>query len=497
MNINLPKKILAWFHEREKSRLPVYLVGGAIRDYLQGVETFDYDFIIQSGAIELARQLADDIKASFYIMDKERGIARIIFPDKGKSITLDFADFRGESLEEDLEHRDFTVNAIALEVNNPQILIDPLYGNEDFRLKIIRACSPDAFLQDPVRCLRAVRFSCQLGFRIEENTLSRLQASIADLPCSSIERQRDELFNILSLQNPRPAIQRSMELGILEKLLPELIPLVNYSQSTHHVHDGWMHTLAVMDYCRQFVDWACLKEVGQESNFYLMSALETLQPYRNFLKTYFENSNFEMRTLRTLFLFAALYHDVGKPATRSETAAGIQFVDHEKIGANLAAARAKKLALSNREVNFIEAVIRNHMSIHDLVKQSLLNLRQAAYKFFHSAGYAGVADCLFSLADLLATYEDKIDLSRWNSGLKMSCNLLDMWVNHYHDVINPILFYNGEEIKEVFQLTEGPIIGRLLNELKFAQAIGKIQNKAEAHLFLQAELNLMKGNNVS
>ena len=285
MNIILPEKILAWFHERKNSQLPVYLIGGAIRDHLQGVGTHDYDFIVQSGAIELARQLADDFKSSFYVMDKERGIARILFNDKSYHLTLDFADFRGKSLQEDLEKRDFTVNAVAMDVDNPGILIDPLHGFVDFQSGILRACAPDAFLQDPVRCLRAIRFSNQLGFRIEENTAKRLRLSLKDLPCSSIERQRDELFNILSSGNPRPAVQQLMDLGIMENLLPELIPLVNYLQTVHHAHDAWMHTLAVMDYCRSLVDWIFSHAAEAEPNLFMKIAFEKIHPYRKFLKS--------------------------------------------------------------------------------------------------------------------------------------------------------------------------------------------------------------------
>ena len=131
--------------------------------------------------------------------------------------------------------------------------------------------------------------------------------------------------------------------------------------------------------------------------------------------------------------------------------------------------------------------------IHPLVKHVNLDLRQAAYEYFQSAGSAGVADCLFSLADLLATYEERMDPFRWSAGVAMSCNLLDMWVNHYQEVIDPITFMNGEEIKKTFHLKEGPIIGKLLADQKFAQATGKLQSKGDARLFIQTRLDSIKG----
>lgn len=475
--------------------MPVYLVGGAIRDYLQQVKTYDYDFIVQDGAIELARQIANDMNYAFYVMDRERGIARILLNDCTKKLTLDLADYRGKTLEEDLDNRDFTINAMAMDVRNPGEIIDPLHGQSDFQMGIIRACSPGSFLQDPVRCLRAIRFSNQMGFVLEENTKSRLLAAVNNLLCSSIERQRDEFFNILSLPQPIPPLQSLMDAGIMKILLPELVPLVGFIQTPHHVHDAWKHTLAVVDYCRQLVGWINSEDTDHLTSEYLIRATKKLKPIVKYLKEYFKDPVFESRSLAVLFQFAALYHDVGKPATRSESGEGIQFVDHELNGARMAAGRAHILALSKREVGFIEAVIRSHMAIHPLVKQDHLDIRKSAYEYFQSTGKAGVADCLFSLADLLATYEEKMDPSRWDAGLVLSSMFLDVWANHYQDVIEPKVILNGNEIKAIFKMEEGPKVGKMLAELKLAQAMGKIHSKEEAREFIKIKFSMKEAIN--
>lgn len=484
----LPEKIAEWFFKQDRPEFPVYLVGGTIRDLLQQTQCHDYDFVVQAGAVELARRLANGLQLPFYIMDRERGIARVLIKEKGKNLTLDFADFRGKDLLEDLHGRDFTINAMARDIYSPEMLIDPLQGEADLTSRVLRICTPSSFMDDPVRCLRAVRFSHQLELKIEDATLSSLLTTAGNLSQSSTERKRDELFNILALRNPIPAIQDLLRYGILDKLLPELIPLVDYPQTAHHIHDAWLHTLAVVDYCRQILDWIESPENAAPVNNFLYNATQKLKPYQVFLKEYIKNPDFQLRPPRSLFFFAALYHDTGKPSTRSETSEGVQFIDHELAGAQIAAARARSLALSSREVGFIEAVIRHHMVIHTLVRQKNMAFRETAFDFFQAAGFAGVADCLFSLADLLATYEEKMEEKRWQAGVEMSCNLLNAWFNQYKQVIEPEVWLDGDELKSRWNIPEGPLVGQLLSALQKAQAVGKVNSKPEAIGFIETKL---------
>jgi len=492
VNNFLPENISEWFKQQHHSEFAVYLVGGAIRDQFQGAKCHDYDLVMQTGAIEFARRLANNLHLPFYIMDMERGIARVMMKEKGKNLTLDFADFRGKDLLEDLLGRDFTINAMAREIHAPAELIDPLQGEADLKSLVLRACTPSSFIDDPVRCLRAIRFSYQLGLKMEANTQSNLHTAVSGLSQSSTERKRDELFNILPLSKQKPAIQDMLRYGILDDLLPELPPLVDYPQTAHHTHDAWLHTLAVVDYCQQIAAWIEAPEEAIPANKFLFNATQKLGHYQGFLKEYFNDPDFQSRPLRSLFLFAALYHDTGKPSTRSETSDGVQFVDHEVAGAQIAAARARALALSSREVEFIEAVIRHHMVIHTLVKQKNQDLRETEFQYYQAAGHAGVADCLFSLADLLATYEEKMDEKRWEAGVAMSCNLLDAWVNQYKQVIEPDLWLDGDEIKSRLKIPEGPMVGQLLFALKKAQAMGKVNSKTEAIEFINTMMSEKK-----
>jgi poly(A) polymerase len=129
------------------------------------------------------------------------------------------------------------------------------------------------------------------------------------------------------------------------------------------------------------------------------------------------------------------------------------------------------------------------MRIHPLAKAEKLDFRKAAYHYFLAAGRAGVADCLFSLADLLSTYEDRMDPSRWEAGKKMCTFLLDAWFNHYPEWIKPPLLINGDEMQSKFHLEPGPLIGRLLAKLEEAQASGNVKSLTEAHFFIKSILS--------
>jgi poly(A) polymerase len=485
----LPNDLLNLIKQYAAPGTPVYLVGGAVRDHLMGLDSRDLDIAVKEGAIQLGRRVADASNGAFYVLDAKRGTARVLMNKNDEKIILDFANFRGDNIEADLSNRDFSVNALAFHLDDPHVIIDPLNGQLDISSKTIRACSHSSFRDDPVRILRAVRFIFQLGFTIEPTTEEYLRKSVPLLANSSIERQRDELFYILGGPKPSAALAVLEKLGVLPFLMPELVPLIHLSQSSHHAHDAWDHTLSVLNYCEQILD-SFLKD-GKEmvSNDFFKIAAAELQPLNSFLKNYFNEPINPLRSLRSIYLFAALYHDVGKPATRTKDDEGIHFIDHEIIGADLAGIRARTLALSNEEVQFIECIIKNHMSIHQLVKTEKLDFRKAAYLYFRNAGRAGVVDCLFSLSDLLSTYEERMAATRWEAGTKMCVRLLDAWFNHYQEMIKPPLLINGDELQSQFKLQPGPQIGDLLANLEESQAAGKVGSLEEAQQFIQSILS--------
>ncbi|MGD2057159.1 MAG: hypothetical protein PVI04_00385, partial [Anaerolineales bacterium] len=201
----------------------VWVVGGALRDHLLGRPYDDLDFVISSSAIPFARKVANALSWDFFVLDHERGAARILPKDKRYPIRrMDFSQLRGASIEADLRHRDFTINALGVSVQDPSSLIDPTGGLEDLRLRQLRACGPDSISQDAVRVLRAIRFASDLEFAIHPKTTAQIKDAVRLVREVSIERIRDELFRILDSKNVAAAVRLLDHLKVIEVIFPDI-----------------------------------------------------------------------------------------------------------------------------------------------------------------------------------------------------------------------------------------------------------------------------------
>ncbi|MEG4056704.1 MULTISPECIES: CCA tRNA nucleotidyltransferase [unclassified Microcoleus] len=213
MPINLPSSLSpnTWPFDLKLLTPPAYLVGGAVRDALLGRRShyFDLDFVMLTRAVKTARKIADRTKGGFVLLDAERQIARVVFAGG----TVDLAQAEGGSLEGDLLRRDFRINAIAYNPFTREI-IDPLDGQTDLRLGVLRMVSRSNLEDDPLRLLRAYRQAAQLGFAIEPETQSAIRELAPLLSRVAVERVRTELGYLLSNPNGVPWICRGCEDGL-------------------------------------------------------------------------------------------------------------------------------------------------------------------------------------------------------------------------------------------------------------------------------------------
>ncbi|NTU56879.1 MAG: CCA tRNA nucleotidyltransferase, partial [Anaerolineales bacterium] len=324
-----------------------YLVGGAVRDMLLNRLSRDLDFALPSNGIPTARKVANTLQADFMVLDDERDTGRVIFTDDdGARTFLDFAVYRGADLDEDLRNRDFTMNAIAFDLQN-QTLRDPLNGASDLRARVIRACSPTSLADDPIRILRAVRQAAEFGFKIELETRKAMKEAANLLPNVSAERKRDELFKMLDGPKPDAALRALEMLGVFLHLLPELSAMKGVTQSEPHIYDVWEHTLSVLGYLEAIIASLRIDYSAEETND-MYTGLLTLRigRFREQFAAHFANSLNTDRSVRAALFFAALYHDVQKPATRSVDEAGrVRFFDHDVKGAEVASQRGREFNL--------------------------------------------------------------------------------------------------------------------------------------------------------
>ncbi len=207
---------------RGSADVELYLVGGAVRDAMLGRLSLDLDFAAPADGIRLARRVADVLEADVFPLDDVRDTGRVIVTlADGLREKLDFATYRGDSLEDDLRHRDFTVNAMAVDLRSMSLL-DPLGGAADLRAGKLRACAETSMCDDPIRVLRGIRLAAGLGFQIDPSTRQAMKSAAPLIEGISPERVRDELFHILEGPQASASVRALDMLGVLRHILPEL-----------------------------------------------------------------------------------------------------------------------------------------------------------------------------------------------------------------------------------------------------------------------------------
>ena len=313
----------------ESSGRQLLVVGGSVRDAFLGRDHGDIDLCTDARPEETSALVESGAEA-LWLQGVEYGTVGVLFGGARFEITT----FRTESYEPgsrhpqvsfaddittDLSRRDFTINALAIRLKDLELL-DPFGGREDLKAGVIvTPIDPKlSFTDDPLRMLRAFRFSSQLGFGLEKSTLSAITELKELIGSVSAERIRDELTKLLCGQSPGAALVAADSTGIVELFLPELSALKLEQDPVHKHKDVFLHTLAVLEQAP------------------------------------------EEEVLR----LAALLHDIGKPRTRRIEPSGVSFHHHEVVGARMAADRLKALRYPTRTVAAVAELISLHHRFH-------------------------------------------------------------------------------------------------------------------------------------
>ncbi|KQR18982.1 CCA tRNA nucleotidyltransferase [Agreia sp. Leaf335] len=321
-----------------KAGFELALVGGPVRDAFLGREAKDLDFTTNATPDEILAVVSTLTKSTWDI-GRDFGTIGAVIDGEQVEITTYRSDSYdqqtrkpivafGDSLEVDLSRRDFTVNALALRL--PElVLVDPSGGVEDLLAGILRTPSTPAisFGDDPLRMLRAIRFSAQLGFDLDAETLDALGTMGGSLSIISAERIRDEFSKLLLTPTPRRGVELLVETGLAELVMPE-IPALRLERDEHHHHkDVYQHSLTVLDQAIEL-------EESRDS---------------------FEGPDLVLR-------LAALMHDIGKPATRRLEPGGVvTFYHHDVVGSKIAKKRLRELRFDNDTISHVARLIELHL----------------------------------------------------------------------------------------------------------------------------------------
>jgi len=449
----------------KKKNIKIFLVGGALRDaLLDKKDLFDFDFAVSKDAIRLARNIASEIKGAFVILDKKFGCARVVKKKKDKTYTLDFTDFKGKDINGDLYRRDLTINSLAIDLNQLKkakdlnsILIDPYEGERDLKSRMIRMVSKESFSEDPLRLIRAFSLSAQLGFRIEENTLRQIRVQKNRLEIVAFERIRDELFKIFSVDNSFVFLKDMDEIGILEKIIPEIKIMRKVKQGPYHHLDVWCHSLETLNQLEILI-----KERDRDRN----------------LREYLSEIIVADRRRKELIKLGAILHDIGKPLALRKREGKTIFHGHERIGQSLTENICRRLKLSIKEEDVIKKIVYWHLRPGYLSDNRLITPR-AKFRYFRDTQDEGVSILLISVADYRATRGPLTKEEERKRHEEVVSDLIKEFFKKKKEKKLPRIL-TGYDLVEKLKLTPGPIFGKILNKVVELQAIGEIRTKKEA-----------------
>lgn len=467
MATTLPQEVSAIYKKLIDAGFSTYLVGGSVRNILLNKPVKDWDMT----TIATPEHMLQLFPGAFYDnafgtvgIPVEKGVTRVHSQQNAESQDehgaessdggmnkrqdlkqiVEVTTFRtekaytdnrhpdkvvwGKTIEEDLQRRDFTMNAIAMQIPVTALdkdllihgaLIDPFNGQEDLKNHIIRAVGDPTrrFKEDALRLMRAIRFATQLSFTIEEKTWQSIQEDATSLASISGERIRDELLKILASDFPYEGIMLLKNAGLLQYILPELLDGIGISQARpgrHHVYDVFEHNLLSLKFC----------------------------PSKD-----------------PIVRFATLIHDIGKPQVASADADGLViFYNHEVKGAQIAYEICNRLHFSKKEREKIVKLIRWHMfTVDEHITDS------AVRRFIRRIGVENVRDLLdVRVGDRLGSGIPEERKESWR--MKKFWQRLEKELQPAPFSINDLAI-DGNDIMQELQIQPGPIIGKLLQQL--------------------------------
>ncbi|MFC1521217.1 CCA tRNA nucleotidyltransferase [Elusimicrobiota bacterium] len=453
---------------------PIYLVGGALRNIcpcaprpavirkkLTGSGIEDFDFVLRFGALEIARKIAGRFNGRLVRLDEERRIFKVVVKTPEANLSLDFANFQGNAIEQDLSRRDFTMNAIALNMTNMS-MIDPYSGSRDIRSKTIKAINEKNLAEDPLRTLRAFRFYAELGFTISPQTLKWIRKNASRIKRVSGERVRMELMKIMRTGSAARSLILMDEVRLLTAILRPLERSRNFAR-VYHPRGGVLgHMIECLECFEHNVKQIHLRlpKIHSQMHKYLFEVISGGFPRYTTLK------------------LAALLHDIAKPHCAKRIEKRLRFFGHEHKGASIAAKECQRLRLSRGEIELISKAIMGHLRPGGLSEQPRVTDR-ALYRFFKDFDEDGVGVLLVALADHQSYMRKQ---KRWDKKERSVTVVTEMIERYWKEqkIIKPVKLVDGNDVMKLLKIPSGPMIGQILERIRSFQAEKKITTRSEA-----------------
>ena len=461
----------------EKSDLTLYVSGGTVRDWLLGRKPADLDITVQSDAVVCCRQLISLLGSGAFVMlgtDSEEA-ARVVW----QGCHIDFSSFRKGALtiQEELHHRDFTINSMAIPLQSVEsgthsTIIDPLDGRKALAEKYLYCC-PDAFADDPLRMLRAYRLQSELGFSLSKSSVEEIEKHRKSINRCAAERILHELERIMLCSGAAKVCEDMATTGLLWCILPELEDGIGVDQPGYHHEDVFNHSLLALSY---------IDRVMQEPAVYF-------REYAAIIAEYLQSA----RTRKNLRL-AALFHDLGKPATRSSgklLEKRITFYNHDRTGKEIFEKIAVRLRMSRADADFVGKSIEMHMHPFHLsnVRRKEQLSRRALLRICKKAGDELPGLFVVAMADSLAG--QGVDKPEYMEEELASLfdEIIEAKRQYIDQAIHGKRLLTGYDLIEIFKLQPGPLFRRIFSDLEIAQVEGEVMSREGALVWLRQYLD--------
>lgn len=429
--------------------LEAYVIGGFVRDLLLERPSKDIDIVVVGDGLALAEETAKILRVKKVSLFKNFGTAQFNYKD----LDIEFVGARKESYQEDSrkpaievgslsddqKRRDFTINALAIDLRKEKFgqLIDPFDGMNDLEKGILKTpLDPNTtYSDDPLRMMRAIRFATQLNFQIERASLEAILANASRLQIISQERIMDELNKIILSDCPSRGFELLLSTKLLHEFFPEMVALCGVETRNGKAHkDNFYHTLEVLD-------------------------------------------NISENTTNLWLRWAAILHDIAKPPTkRFDEVVGWTFHGHEDLGARMVPKLFKRMRLPlDNKMKYVQQLVRLHLRPIALVKGHVTD--SAIRRLLFEAGDDIEDLMLLCNADITSKNEFKVKKYKKNFEI-VSQKLKDVEAkDHVRNFQPPV---SGELIMETFNLTPCAEIGIIKTRIKEAILEGEIVNELEA-----------------
>ncbi|MFQ5942036.1 MAG: hypothetical protein ACE5JF_00635 [Anaerolineales bacterium] len=448
----LPTDLAALVRMQAEGR-KVWLVGGALRDHFLELKQPDLDLAVEDRAIPLARGLADALGVPYYVLDEKRDAARVMLPGRA---TLDLARLRASTIEEDLRLRDFSINALAVDLDDPEHLIDPLGGLQDLKDRILRACASDSIERDAIRSLRAARLAVGLTLQLEAQTKEQIRLSAGVLSNCAAERKRDELSKMLDHPGAATSMRLMRRLDLLQSVLPEQAELES---------DAWNHTLRIVDGLSEVMGAVVENfELEGTGNLPLAELTLHLGRFRTALGEHLATTIRGGHRSIQMLVLAALYTEVAHPH-------------------RVAYQRVRELRFSEAEAARVRTIAGYRNRAVDL-ETEMTDL--GAHRYFRDCGAVGVEAALLYLA---SSFARSLPQETWELKLRVVQQLFGAWFENRRRIVEPPRLLRGDELEAELNLVPGPVIGEMLAAIAEGQVEGKIESAEQALEFARQRIS--------